>query len=201
LNWTLNATSVGIYKIDVNFTSDFDSSDVPDNDTVDAIVKIVSGIDNPPTYSNNATNTTVAGQPANFTLDWEDDNGLSGYIFSINNNDTWQNASFVSFSGTSNTSQNVTTLNSTVGVLVQWKFYTNDSANQWNTSLTYNLTTTSEEAPEDNILICSYFIDFGVIKYCLDENIWTRLNCYIFREISERIALCFVPDLKILVIP
>jgi len=42
LNWTLNATSVGIYKIDVNFTSDYDSSNVPDNDTVDAIVNIVS---------------------------------------------------------------------------------------------------------------------------------------------------------------
>lgn len=100
-----------------------------------------------PKYSNNQTNTTVAGQPANFTLDWTDDNGLSGHIFSTNNSGTWKNASWVSMEGTSNTSWNVTVLNDTVGSLVQWCYYANDTSNNWNGSSCDNpfeLTTTSE---------------------------------------------------------
>jgi len=104
--------------------------------------------DNPPTYSNNATNTTVADKPCNFTLDWDDDNGLSGYIFSTNNSGTWQNASFVSFSGISNTSWNVTTLNDTVGALVQWCYYANDTSDNWNTSENFSLVTTSGAVEE-----------------------------------------------------
>ena len=81
----------------------------------------------------NATNTTVAGVPCNFTLNWNDNYQLAGYIFSTNNSGTWKNSSYISgFSGTSNTSWNVTTLNTTVGIIIVWCYYANDTSNNWN---------------------------------------------------------------------
>ncbi len=147
LNWTANATGSinSTYIIDVSFTSD--ETRVDANDTDDAYVKIITGVDNtPPTYSKNTTNTTVAGAAANFTINVTDDNTLdstAGYIFSTNNTGSWENASYVAFtgSGTTLTAWNVTTLNDTTGTLVQWKFYANDTSNNWNVSETYNLTT------------------------------------------------------------
>jgi hypothetical protein len=116
-----------------NDTSGNMNSSVYINFTIDSI---------PPTFSNNATNSTLAGYPTNFTITISDI-GVSGYIFSTNNSGTWANSSFVSTSGQTVTGWNVTVLNSTVGVLVQWKFYANDTSNNWNVSDTYNLTTTS----------------------------------------------------------
>jgi len=92
-----------------------------------------------PTFSNNQTNTTTAGAPANFTIDVIDENDLdttAGYIFSTNNSGTWVNSSFVYFTGlgTTLTAWNVTVLNSAVGVLIQWKFYANDTFDNWNVS-------------------------------------------------------------------
>jgi mannan endo-1,4-beta-mannosidase len=98
-----------------------------------------------PSFSNNATNSTIAGTAVNFTIDVTDDSPLgstTGYIFSTNNSGTWKNASYVAFTGssTTQTAWNVTILNNTAGALVQWKFYANDTSNNWNVSATYNLT-------------------------------------------------------------
>ena len=149
IKWLINATGAvnTAYKIDVNFTTN--NTNVVSNDTNNSIVKIVGGADETkPTFSGNSTNTTAAGQPCNFTINVTDDNTLdntAGYRFSTNNTGTWKNSSFVPFtgSGTTITAWNVTTLNSTVGALVQWKFYANDTSNNWNVSTTYNITTVS----------------------------------------------------------
>jgi hypothetical protein len=45
-------------------------------------------LDNYPKWSLNQTNTTIAGQPTLFSLNWSDETGLSGYIFSFCNG-TW----------------------------------------------------------------------------------------------------------------
>jgi len=83
--------------------------------------------DIPPTYSGGNVNTSIVGQPASFTLNWFDNYQLAGYIFSTNNTGAWVNSSYVNFSGTSNTSQSVTILNSTVGTVVGWLFYASDT--------------------------------------------------------------------------
>jgi hypothetical protein len=49
----------------------------------------------PPTYSQNSTNSTLAGTPVEHRLKWTDNVGLSGYIFSMNNTGTWQNDTWV----------------------------------------------------------------------------------------------------------
>jgi len=46
----------------------------------------------PPTYSDNSTNSTLAGTPVEHRLKWNDNVGLSGYIFSFCNG-TWNGTS------------------------------------------------------------------------------------------------------------
>jgi len=104
----------------------------------------VAGDTTPPTYSLNSTNSTLAGTPVSHNLKWNDETGLSHYLFSFDNcTGTLVNNSFVSFSGTANWSNETKTINSTVGCTIQWKVYANDTSNNWNTSLTYSYLTTS----------------------------------------------------------
>jgi hypothetical protein len=102
----------------------------------------------------NSTNTTVAGQSANFTLNWTDNYQLAGYIFSTNNSGTWRNSSYISFSGTQNKSWNVTTLNTTVGLRVSWCFYANDTYG--------NMNATNCQAGNEFILTMIAGISFNV---------------------------------------
>lgn len=100
--------------------------------------------DNPPKFSNNATNSTISGQLINHTLDWTDETGLAGYIFSFDNGTgTFINDTFVPFIGTTNTSAVIKFVNQTVGSTIRWIVYANDSTNQFNVSATYVYTTTS----------------------------------------------------------
>lgn len=96
---------------------------------------------NTPWFSNDAANSTIVGGPCNFTLDIQDPVQISSYIFSTNNTGEWINSTAVAVGSASIEGWNVTILNSTPGTLVQWKFYANDSSDNWNVSRTYNLTT------------------------------------------------------------
>ncbi len=101
-----------------------------------------------PQFSGNATNGTVATSAANFTVNVINNvilDNSAGYIFSTNNSGSWINASYVAFvgSGTTQAAWNVTILNSVVGALVQWRFFANDTSNNWNASQIYNLTATA----------------------------------------------------------
>jgi hypothetical protein len=97
-----------------------------------------------PTYSLNSTNSTLAGTSVKHSLNWTDDVGLSGYIFSFDNctgtltNDTWT---------TITTWSNVTkTINSTTSCTIRWCVYANDTSNNWNgtsCSSPFNYLTTS----------------------------------------------------------
>jgi len=51
----------------------------------------------PPQYSDSSTNNTLAGQPTLFSLNWTDNVGLSGYIFSTNNAGSWVNDTWIDF--------------------------------------------------------------------------------------------------------
>jgi hypothetical protein len=96
----------------------------------------------PPTYSQNSTNSTVAGTPVEFRLRWTDDVGLSKGVLSLDNctgsfvNQTWQ-----SLSGTNAWMNNTYAINTSVGCTIRWEVYANDTANHWNTSLEYSFIT------------------------------------------------------------
>lgn len=68
----------------------------------------------------------------NFTASWTDNAGLSQFIFSINQSLVFVNSSAISFSGTSAGSSNVSQITAPVGTNVSWKFYANDTSNNWN---------------------------------------------------------------------
>jgi hypothetical protein len=98
-----------------------------------------------PAWTTNSTNTTSAGNSTLFSVYWyaaSNYTNLSGFIFSINNTGTWVNDSWVAMTGTGNWSNVTKTLNSTVGLLVSWKVYANNSNNVWNSTDTFALTTT-----------------------------------------------------------
>jgi len=87
----------------------------------------------PPTYSNVGTNTTQAGQPCLFHCLWTDDTELSGYIFSWNASGNWQNDTWTSLSG-AEAWANVTKTLPSSHVVVGYRWYCNDTSNNWNST-------------------------------------------------------------------
>jgi hypothetical protein len=87
-----------------------------------------------PSWSNPARNQTTVSQymMVRFNTSWSDDRGLSGFIFSINQSGTWVNSSFAAFDPATNLSGNVSNITASPGSTVQWRFFANDSSNQWN---------------------------------------------------------------------
>ena len=101
----------------------------------------------PPSVYDIGTNTTYAGYPCLFHARWTDETALSGYIFGTNNTGTWNNETWTSWGGSpSEAWSNVTkTLNSTLGLRVEWEIWANDTSDNWNsTGLQYLIT---QESP------------------------------------------------------
>ena len=146
------------YVYNVTFTTGVDNVDVRD------------WLEIPPTYSNIGTNTTLAGNPAKFHVFWQHEDGLSGYIYGTNNTGTWQNESWTDpWSGepTEGWSNVTKTLNSTVGVTVEFQFWCNNTNAVWGTTGTKFLTTTSGEISieVDQISVSTLRINVGVEVY------------------------------------
>lgn len=136
-----------------------------------------------PTYSNIAHNTTVASNLCLFSCYWTDDVGLSGFIFSTNNTGSWTNDTWSDpWTGTPTTGwSNVTkTLNATVGLIIGYNFYCNDTSNNWNTTGIQSLTTTySAKAQYSNVASNTTLGN----QPCLFSSYWTddqALSGYIF---------------------
>lgn len=106
-------------------------------------MQITSPIQNrPPSFFMGYNNVTVTGAESAFLLEWSDDSGLSGYIFSSNISGVWENDSWVSLTGKSGTIDVIKDLNSSAGS-VAWKIYANDTNNEWSISDEYIVTPTS----------------------------------------------------------
>jgi len=100
-----------------------------------------------PTYSDIAHNTTIADDPALFSCYWNDETELSHYIFSTNNTAAWSNETATSFGATPSWANVSKTLNSTVGQVVGYRWYVNDTSNNWNTTSIQTLITTDGDSP------------------------------------------------------
>lgn len=95
-----------------------------------------------PTYSSLTASSAVANSTCSFSSTWSDDLSLSGYIFSSNNTGTWANNTWTAFTSTPQTVTASKTLNSTIANVVSYKWFANDTANNWNSTTQQNLTTT-----------------------------------------------------------
>jgi hypothetical protein len=110
--------------------------------TIGVLILTTTGSDYP-YYSSVSYNTTLINMPCKFTIKWMDDVGLSGYIFSYNPTGSgWVNGSWTSLTGTIEWVYNNETLPSLVGTTVQFRWYCNDSDNQWTTTSIFSLVTT-----------------------------------------------------------
>lgn len=88
-----------------------------------------------PAYSAVSTSSTRAGSSCRFSVTWNDDMNVSGYIFGSNNTGSFVNETWVPFSVFSNSTSALASvtkiLNSTVGNTVAWMMWSNDSGNNW----------------------------------------------------------------------
>lgn len=94
------------------------------------------------TYDVYAPSSTDAGDTCLFTSYWQDSVGLSGYIFSTNNTGAWVNDTWTAMTGTGDWANATHVLNSTIGVEVSYRWYTNNTGAIWETTPTYNFITT-----------------------------------------------------------
>lgn len=132
-------------------------------------------------------NCSLAGNVSDLSSSWSDNVGLSGYIFGSNNsgvwvNDTWTNSGF---SGVSDYCNKSITLNSTIGIVVQWNYYVNDTSDNWGVLGLQNLTTTvdvnnapilsngdetSHLAGNSSTFSCDVVDDYGLSGYIWGTN-------------------------------
>jgi len=119
LSWTINATGTPVQyrRIDVNFSSSYGNSIIPDNETDDAIVKIS-------TVGENQVST-----------DYIKIDVVTNTEFV---NDTWNNNGWNSADEWSNVTKTITDER---GVTIKWKVYANDTSDYWNVSDTYSFKT------------------------------------------------------------
>lgn len=94
-------------------------------------------------YSNNRTNSSLAGQTMLFSVYWESNSTLGSYLFSFDNGSgTFSNISNGSFSAVNVSWSNFSAvLNYTVNSTIRWMVYANNSQGRWNVTSTYSLTT------------------------------------------------------------
>jgi len=118
-NWKIRAKGVKSTSTQFDFKAD--------------LIKLeVTGDVNRPIWSNQGTNSTAPGQPTTFYVKWTDNVGLSGFIFGTNNTGTWKNDTWTPLSGNINWSNVTKILNTTAGIIVQWRVWANDTSNNWN---------------------------------------------------------------------
>lgn len=97
--------------------------------------------DYPPANLQIGHNTTVASAPCLFYSEWEDDNGLSHFIFGCNVTGSWSNETAQTISGNPGWANQTKTLPAGGGVRVEYQFWVNDTADQWSTAEPFFLTT------------------------------------------------------------
>jgi hypothetical protein len=96
----------------------------------------------PPTYSNILVSSTTAGQQCTFSSQWNDNYGLSGYIFSTNNTGLWQNTTWTPLLSTPSWASVTQNLNNNIGTVIAYIWYANNTNGLWNNTGIQTLTTT-----------------------------------------------------------
>ena len=145
-NYTINATK--------NSYNDSKQVNLTHNRIIDTGTEIVLVFEIPdttsPTYSNQGHNTTIAGTPVKFYIQYNDDialhpNGI--WIFSTNNTGTWINDTAINFTETPGWANVTKILNSTVGITIGYRWYVSDNAGNRNDTPIFTLTTTGDITP------------------------------------------------------
>jgi len=96
-----------------------------------------------PTYANVTHSTTMAGASCVFSITCSDKVALSKYIFSFANGvGSFTNNTAVAFTSTPQTVSVTETLTATVGATIRFRWFFNNTANNWNSTAVQSFTTT-----------------------------------------------------------
>jgi hypothetical protein len=150
----------------------------------------------PPSYSSHFENSSVAGETVLFSLEVEDDNGLSGFIFSTNNSGTWVNDSWSPLTGTEYVIEVMKNLNPATGLVIGWKVYINDTDNEWTNSEEYFLTTEQRVGFDYTLLIMviavfvAMIIIILIIKNRIEKTVGKKVT-YVYSRDQTRICSLF----------
>ena len=126
--------------------------------------------DTPPTWTGNQTNTTIAGNAVEFAIQYNDDTALhpnGEYIFSTNNTGTWVNESAVNWTSTPEWANVSMILNETVGNIIGYRWYANDSVGNVNNTNLFLVTVTDTTIPtysgqQTNTTIAGNAVEFAI---------------------------------------
>ncbi|MFA5366191.1 MAG: hypothetical protein WC325_13500 [Candidatus Bathyarchaeia archaeon] len=118
-------------------------------------------------YSDIAVSDTIANKTVTFSSYWTDETvNLLNYTFSTNNTGVWTNDTAVAFSGTPGWANVSKTLNSTIGQVVGYQWFVNDTAGNLNNTAIQTLTTKA------------YYITASNDTYSLLEPLGQVAVCY-----------------------
>ena len=114
----------------------------------------------PPQWSNNMTNSTLAGTTINHSVFWTEDVALNTSIFSLDNG----NGSFLNYTTQAIDSTNWTNfsfvINSTADSAIRWRVYANDSSGNMNVTSNFQYTTTGVS----DSCTCTDGVDWTIIN-------------------------------------
>ena len=86
-----------------------------------------------PEFSDISHSSDIPSRPSTFSCKWSTQgHSLSGYIFGSNNTGSWVNETFTSLSGDTAWANTTETLNSTSRGVIEYRWWCNDTANEWN---------------------------------------------------------------------
>jgi hypothetical protein len=120
---------------------DFFASTVYSNYVDDVVANDTGPIGPGVGFTSMLASTTQAGASCTFSCQIMGSSGLSKYIFSTNNTGTWVNDSAVAVSGSLVSAYATKTLSSTVGIVVSYEWFANDTSNVGGSSGIQSLTT------------------------------------------------------------
>ncbi len=128
-SWNFTGLQVG------NYTYRWYSNDTLGNFSSTGLfnLTVLADVEAPKFVGEVTANDSAAGFPAMFSILWTDNSQLAAFIFSTNNSGTWINST-VNFSGTSNYSNFTIVLNSTPGLTIGYKFFSNDTSGNMNST-------------------------------------------------------------------
>ncbi len=152
---------------------------------VDALAAIQAMDGVAPVWFNNATNNTAPknNDIVQFNITCNDTIGLSFYIFSWNDTGIWVNITNGSLNGISQSISVNQTVTATAGRKVYWKFYCNDTNNNWNMTDEWSFSVTGPpnrptlNSPGNNTIIRA---NYTLLNWTITDNEDNSMNCYVY---------------------
>jgi len=155
----LSATGTWQFRFHANDTSNNRPTPVFAEDGAGTLnITVDSGADTAfPQWDNATINETAVYNNTyiTFNTSWTDNQGLSSYIFEINQSGTPVNSTAALFSGQANTSINTSLILARPGIVVYWRFYANDTSNNTNQTTLQSFTVGDRKPNIDNITAIS----------------------------------------------